>query len=328
MNAVASASRNRWTTTFAWLLRREFWENRGGFLWSQLIAGAIVIILSTVGAVIGVVQIRGNLVTDASRIDDASQVVRGLGTAGDAILATGFGLTSVVLAFVVFFYALGSLYDDRRDRSALFWKSLPVSDTQTVLSKAAWALVLAPLVAIVVGLAIGLALWAMAGLALLTTGLPHASALFTQAHPLRIIGQVLAILPLGLLWSLPAVGWLMFCSAWVRSKPFLWAVLLPFLACVMVSVLGAMPGLDLPIGQFWYVLVFRGLLSLAPGSWALPGLSERLEGLGDPADLLATLLGRSTELELYARADLWIGALVGIGFIAAAIYLRRWRDEA
>ncbi|GAE49902.1 membrane protein [Xanthomonas arboricola pv. pruni str. MAFF 311562] len=64
----------------------------------------------------------------------------------------------MVLAFVVFFYSLGSLYDDRRDRSVLFWKSLPVSDVQTVLSKAAWALLLAPLIAIVIGVLVGLAL--------------------------------------------------------------------------------------------------------------------------------------------------------------------------
>ncbi|WP_210235883.1 ABC-2 transporter permease, partial [Mesorhizobium sp. M1C.F.Ca.ET.212.01.1.1] len=57
-----------------------------------------------------------------------------------------------VLAFVVFFYCLGALYDDRRDRSILFWKSLPLSDTQTVLSKVISALIVAPLIAVIAGI--------------------------------------------------------------------------------------------------------------------------------------------------------------------------------
>ena len=58
-----------------------------------------------------------------------------------------------MLGFVVFFYCLGSLYDERKDRSVLFWKSLPVSDRDTVLSKALSALVVAPTLAIAVGIA-------------------------------------------------------------------------------------------------------------------------------------------------------------------------------
>ena len=328
MNTLATATRNRWTTNFTWLLRREFWENRGGFLWSQVIAGGIAVTLAALGAIVGVVKARKHLDEDARNIENLPEFLRGIGAAGDAILATGMSLTGIVVAFVVFFYALGSLYDDRRDRSALFWKSLPVSDAQTVLSKAAWALLLAPLIALVVGLLIGVALWLVAGLAMAASGVPHASALFTHSHPFRVFGQMLASLPIGLLWSLPAVGWLMFCSAWVRSKPFLWAVLIPILGCVMISILGAMPGLNLPYGTIWYVAVFRGLMSVIPGVWALPGLERRMDGISDPGEVINTILRQSVEPELYTRPDLWIGAAVGIAFIVAAIYLRRWRDEA
>lgn len=331
MNAVATTPSNRWTATFGWLLRREFWENRGGFLWAQLITSGIAVFLAALGAVIGVVQARRHLPDHAREIGDVAEFLRGMGAAGDGILMAGFSLTGIVVAFVVFFYALGSLYDDRRDRSALFWKSLPVSDAQTVLSKAAWALLLAPAISIAVGLLAGIVLWIIAGIALAASGVPHAGALFTQAHPFHVLGRMAATLPLGMLWSLPAVGWLMFCSAWVRSKPFLWAVLVPVLGCVIISIFGAMPGLDVPHGWIWYVAVYRGLMSVIPGTWVAGNLDEQLlngQDIHDPGDVVRAVLEQTSNLELYASIDLWIGAAVGAAFIAAAIYLRRWRDEA
>ena len=39
------------------------------------------------------------------------------------------------MGIVGFFYCIDSLYADRRDRCVLFWKSLPLSDAETVLSK-------------------------------------------------------------------------------------------------------------------------------------------------------------------------------------------------
>lgn len=331
MNAIAAhATGNRWTRTFRWLLQREYWENRGGFLWAPVITGGIAVFMAALLAVAAVVQARRNIGDEVPVIDDLPTYLNNVGAAGDGLLMAGCSLTGVVLAFVVFFYALGSLYDDRRDRSALFWKSLPVSDTQTVLSKAAWALLLAPLLSVVIGLLVGVALWLVAAVAMLASGAPHPGALFTHAHPFRVAGRMLATVPLGLLWMLPAVGWLMVCSAFVRSKPFLWAVLVPVLGCVMISVLGAIPGISLPYGKIWYVAVYRGLMSVIPGTWSIHGLEQRLEsgGIQDPGQLVAAVLEQTSSWSLYANRDMWIGAAIGIAFIAIAVQLRRWRDEA
>ena len=135
MNAVTT--KNHHTNTFKWLLKREFWENRGGFLWAPLITGAIISFLTAVMAVIGVVQFRRKMTGDSMDLNFNSNLAehaRQIGGIGDTALMVGISLTTLVLAFVVFFYALGSLYDDRRDRSVLFWKSLPASDLQIVLS--------------------------------------------------------------------------------------------------------------------------------------------------------------------------------------------------
>lgn len=179
MNAVTNqASPAR---TFAWLLKREYWEHRGGFVWAQVITGGIAVFFALLGAVIGAISARRNMVGDSITMDDLAEYTRRLGQVGDGLLLGGIGIASVVLAFVVFFYALGSLYDDRRDRSVLFWKSLPVSDVQTVLSKAAWALLLAPLISIVIGAAVGMALWLIAIVGASIAGVPSPG----QWRPIR-----------------------------------------------------------------------------------------------------------------------------------------------
>ena len=332
MNAVTT--KNHHTNTFKWLLKREFWENRGGFLWAPLITGAIVSFLTALMAVIGIIRFKRSDSGVRFNIGgDMAEHARQIGGIGDTALLVGISLTTLVLAFVVFFYALGSLYDDRRDRSVLFWKSLPASDTQVVMSKAAWALLLAPIVSIIAGVLIGVVLWIIAGISLAAAGLPGASAVFTHAHPFSVIGNQLTMIPAYLLWALPAVGWLMLCSAWARSKPFLWAVLLPILACVMVSMAGVLPGVDINYGKVWYTLVYRGLMSVVPGAW-LPASSAfevNMNNAGSsdihgPADLMHLM--NVSSLDVLASPDLWIGAVIGAAFIALAIYLRRWRELA
>lgn len=145
MNAVTSTlGKPSKPGAFKWLIKREFWENRGGFFWAPVITGGIFLVLNLILAVIGSIAARRSMDGGGFVIDDAPekahQIVGGI---GDGMLLGGVILACVVLAFVVFFYALGTLYDDRhRDRGVLFWKSLPVSDTHMVLSKLAWALVL------------------------------------------------------------------------------------------------------------------------------------------------------------------------------------------
>ncbi|TXI30758.1 MAG: ABC transporter permease [Ottowia sp.] len=335
MNAIpaspAKAPVPHATAKFKWLLRREYWENRGGFFWGPVIAGAIIVGLNLILAVIGSIAARRSMGSSGFVFDhaDTHEVGQALGAMGDGMLVGGVIVACIVLAFVVFFYALGSLYDDRRDRSILFWKSLPVSDGQMVLSKLAWALVLAPVLAVAIGLLIGLALWLISALTITVNGVPAAHAVFTQSHPLRIIGGVLACLPVYMAWALPTIGWLMFCSAAARSKPFLWAVLVPVLACVVISMTTILPGVAIAHDRVWYTLAYRGLFSAVPGAWfpTISGVVDSSSAINTPDDLAGAInLARSWQA--FASADLWIGAVVGIALIAAAIRLRRWRDEA
>lgn len=313
------------THKFKLLLRREFWENKGGFLWAPAIAGGIAVVFALIAAIAGTVMgQRHGIHFDAD--EPASEIARITGAIGDGALLGGIGLAMAVLAFVVFFYSLSSLYDDRRDRSILFWKSMPISDSQMVLSKAAWALVLAPLLAVGIGVVIGLAFWLITLLTTTVNGMPGAGGILIHSHPFRIIGNVLLALPVQVLWSLPAVGWLMLCSAWSRRVPFLWATMLPILFCTMVSFMDIFPGVEIPHDKLWYTVVYRGLLSVVPGSW-IPTVDYDLGMVRDPGDLTSAVREVISNWQVLGHADIWIGALLGAAMIYGAIRLRRWREE-
>lgn len=328
MNAVATLRQNPKFNSFYWLLKREFWENRGGFFRAPAIAGSIVAglyaLLGILGSIVGHDRIHVNEITSDASSDDLARMV---GNVGDGVMLVGIALAVGIMAVVIFFYCLGALFDERKDRSVLFWKSMPVSDTQTVLSKVAWALVLAPLVALCVGVGIGVVMWLVTALTMNVNGLPASMAMFTHSHPLRIIGNVLVALPVQVAWALPSVGWLLLCSAWAQSKPFLWAVLLPALVCTVISMMGIL-GIDLPHQTIWHVLFQRPVLSLVPGSFMSHGGDFGIViHDGDVRNTLESIpLARSWHA--FATLDLWIGVAVGIGFVGAAIYLRRWRELA
>jgi ABC-2 type transport system permease protein len=306
------------------LIRREYWENKGGFVWAPAIVGIIATIFVLIGEVIVTVlrYTHAGKMTDDIDSAQASQVLGGI---ADATLLGGIGLAMAVVSFVVFFYTLGSLYDDRRDRSILFWKSMPISDTEMVLSKLAWSVLLAPLAAMAVGLITGLVFWLLVGLAAVVNGVPGTSGLLVHSHPFRIVGGILLALPAQMLWSLPTVGWLMLCSAWSRRLPFLVSVS-PILAGALLSFLDLFPGIDTPHKAIWYT-IYRGLVSAVPGSW-IPTIDMTVGDLDGPHKIPGLIVQAISEhWQIYTHADIWIGAVIGVAMIFGAIRLRRWREE-
>ncbi|WP_130620582.1 hypothetical protein [Dyella amyloliquefaciens] len=317
--------------TFYWLVKREFWEHRGGFLWAPIVTGVVFLVLNVMAIITAEVvgarhgfNIGGNnvqmMIAQANQGDLAQ-----IGTGLDIAMLSSMGLISMVMGIVVLFYCLGALYDDRRDRSILFWKSLPISNTSTVLSKVVSATVLAPVIAVVVGVIIGLVQLVIFALVL---SMHHVNAwqLITLSHPFRAIGTLVSNIPLYALWAIPSVGWLMFCSAWTRSKPFLWAVAVPAVLGLLVSWFGIMGLFNLPTVWFWKNIVQRALLSVFPGS-NIAYSDSALEDLGDSHDPLS-VLSPMHSYTLLASPNLWLGVLAGAVLIAGAIWYRRVRDDS
>jgi ABC-2 type transport system permease protein len=251
---------------------------------------------------------------------DLSQV----GLALDIAMYSAMGLLVVVLGFVVFFYCIGALYDDRRDRSILFWKSLPISDTSTVLSKVISATVLAPIIAVVVGIIVGMLQLLIVAITLSFHGV-HVWQLLVLAHPFKVMFNLIGYIPLYVLWAAPAVGWLLLCSAWARSKPFLWAVALPVGTGLLVTWFGIMGLFNLPTTWFWKNIVQRALFSVFPGTGNVFGM-HLPQGMDGDSGL--DFMNLANTYQLLASANLWIGVAVGAAMLAGAIWFRRWRDDS
>ncbi len=205
-------------------------------------------------------------------------------------LLDGVGtLMNLVLIIVIFVYLLGSLFDDRRDRSVLFWKSMPVSEWEVVLSKFVTALLIVPLVFFLATL----------GMQLLSLTLLMIRAWFNDLNPLvDVLGQVdflgliieqLAAILNTALWVAPLYAWLLLASAAARRSPFLVA-LVPVLALLILegAVLGTGYVGELVGGRLSMLWYEESILVGPLGSgWGLASLVPVLSGLVTAAAMLA-----------------------------------------
>ncbi|HEY9513477.1 MAG TPA: hypothetical protein VIQ48_12990 [Rhodanobacter sp.] len=318
--------------TFYWLVKRELWEHRGGFLWTPIIVGGVFLLLNLMGIITGEVMggrhgfnitlgSSNNMNLLARALDQQSMATVGAGL--DMVMYSPTMIIGMVLGFVVFFYCLGALYDDRRDRSLLFWKSLPISDTATVLSKVVAATVVAPLIAIVVGTLTGILMLLMFAIALSLHGV-SVWHLLTLSHPFQVIANLVGSIPLYVVWALPTVGWLLLCSAWSRSKPFLWAVVLPVAVGIVIGWFNLLGTVDVQNSWYWRHVVGRVLLSVFPGGWL-----TQVQNIGgdDPAEVLSSL-GVMHTYAVLGSPNIWIGVAAATAMLVGAIWFRRWRDDS
>ena len=330
---------NNNANTMKWLLRREFWEHKGSMFWAPLIVGSLLVVLLGCTITYGIMQhgIPAHVTINGQTLNHArlDQILPEETKLMVAKIATGMYLGAsaplfAILVGVVFFYCLGALYDERRDRSILFWKSLPVSDPMTVLSKAVTAMVVAPAITLVLAVAASLALLFIACMVLSTQGLNLFASLLASSDlylsPLRLA----ALLPVYVVWALPTVGWLMLVSSWAKSKPFLWAVGVPVVALVIIKWVNAalenFSGQSLLLSHYASDVVARILGGIVPGIWFTfqPGLQTGMRPSENGFDM-GGLVSQSY-LSL-AGIDAWIGVALGVAMLYAAVRMRRWRDE-
>ncbi|MDJ0652866.1 MAG: hypothetical protein QNJ40_01840 [Xanthomonadales bacterium] len=318
--------------SFSFLLRREFWENRGAFFTLPLGIGGFFVFIAVAAltaAATFIEEIDGErfmltkAVAEIKKVDPATlDVVWNLNLLGTS------AIFHMVLLFVVFFYLLGSLYDDRRDRSILFWKSLPISDANTVLSKLVAGSLLAP------------ALWVAAiaitqtTLLLITTivfwlsDIPVYDYLWGPADPLETWLLLLASYAVQAFWMLPVWGWALLASSFARSKPFLWAVAPPVLLAVAYTWINATQYLRIDF-SVWTMIGNRILGGVVPIQFNIEGDNVQIGSMRFTDDDVTELpITWGTLLERFTWPDMWWGILFGVVFIALAIYIRRYRDES
>jgi len=321
--------------TFVWLLKREYWEHRGGFMRAPAITALVFLAFTIMGLITAEVTMR-RMSFDFNNVHmqellaniSSNDISRAQAAVDVALLSLGSPI-GIVLFIVVLFYLLGALYDDRRDRSILFWNSLPLSDMQTVLSKVVAAAFIAPAFAVAAMIALHLGFLVLLSIYALIHGINPFPLLWSPVHLIDLWIKLIVMIPLNALWALPCIGWFLLCSSFVRAKPFLWAFALPIVSGVLIWWIDLMSQLSLPRTWFWQHIVARVLFSIFPGSWmngsTIRALAQSHQG---DVDVLGSMLSMESLKTLFVSADTWIGAIAGVAMIIAAIYFRKHRTEA
>ncbi len=286
---------NSLTRPWYWSVWRELWENR-----SIYIAPLIVAAFEVFGFAISTIGLadrrRAVLLLDAAH--------------QRAAIEQPYDLAAMMMIFIVFivgvFYCLDALHSERRDRSILFWKSLPVSDLTTVLSKVTIPLVVLPLIAFAIVVCVQVIMLLQTSVVLIFHGMSPAT---TWAH--FPVFQNWLVLLYGLaaiaLWHAPIYGWLLLVSGWARRATFLWAVL-PIIAIQIFEKITFNT-------SYFGSLVKHRLMGFAPDAF-------EFHGRGHPTiDSLAQL----TPGRYLSSPGLWIGLVFAAAFLAAAVRLRRYR---
>jgi ABC-2 type transport system permease protein len=319
-------------TQMKWLLKREYWEHRGGMFWAPAIVSMIFAVLTLGGIIIGLAFKKNGLNINGVRVNDLS----GQLDKSDLVeLANGIASTFIVsaaplmvlLAIVVFFYSLNALYDDRKDRSILFWKSLPVSDSNTVISKLISILLVTPFITIVCVTVLSLISAVVISIIFSILNVNVFSNVFSTTHLYTLPLEAIACIPFFAIWALPSVGWSMLISTWARRVPIVWAVGVPVMIGVVLSTVEASLGVGIRHDLYWQHIVGRYFAGFLPGTWAAFANENALQGISNINEMQAMNLLQSTWAHI-TLPTVWIGAVFGVVCIIASIRIRRWRDDS
>jgi ABC-2 type transport system permease protein len=283
-------SRSKVTRPFYWSVWREVWENKSIYI-APLIVACVILFGMLVSARHLPDLRRKALLLEATRQRAAIELPY------DVV-----AMMIIITAFIVgVFYCLDALHGERRDRSILFWKSLPVSDFTIVLSKAAIPLVVLPVIVLAMVIVTQFIMLLLSSAFLLTSGLAATTwANFNLVQQsLILLYSLIAIA----LWHAPIYGWALLVSGVARRATFLWAVL-PLLA------IGFFEKITFNTSYFGSMLKDRLLGFAAPAFNFQPHHGVALESL--------------TPGRYLSSPGLWIGLLFAVAFVTAAIRLRRY----
>lgn len=301
------------------LARRELLEQRVGTLYTPIIVAALIVVMTTVSLIsaeFGEISFGGQerqagsfgellRILSEEPADERSKLM-------SVLLLGVFFPVFLVMPFIIFFTLLGSLYEDRRDRSFLFWKSMPVSDTEEVLARFLGGAILPQLSSMAVTLIGALVLLVLVSVVGGLQGGPL-GPLWSIGPFVLIWLKSLIYVPLTTLWWLPVLGWILFASALAPRAPFAFCVLPPVL-------IGALEWGLLGSGHF--------------GRWigqqmAYPIKLEGKEIVGreieSPADFFEAMEPSIGDMfSSFGEPRFYAGVVLGAAFIAASIWRRRF----
>jgi len=309
------------------LLRREFWENKGSFRTTPMVIGGLYIafllmsIFTTTHIDSELYTFREAIRVMAEQPEELRSMVIHQVMLGSSVFFT------VVMSFVIFFYLLGSLYDDRKDRSILFWKSLPASDTLTVASKLLAAMFVIPAFFLLILIVTHVIMAIIGSLMVLSVDGNPWTLFLGLSNPFKAWGMIAASWAAQSIWALPLFGWLMLVSAFAPRVPLLFATLPPLIFAVLQTWIEFLRTFTLKnnivgvIGEWLFNSPAILTVEVGDGHGEI-ALGVPLTEEFDHAVNLANILDRLFSVQMLS------GLVVAAVFLAAALWLRHRATES
>lgn len=304
-------------TTFIGLLKRELREHPA--LYVGPLGVNLFIAISALILVARAVGSAENLRGIVGAIDLADPAALEVGR--NALIASPIAFVIGVTIVIGYFYFLACLYDERKDRTILFFKSFPVSDTQTVLSKLFCGVVLLPALSLVAFAITQIFVLIVVTIAMLFAG-GSPGALWSLGGILSNWTFSFYVLVSCALWYAPFIGYLILVSAWAKRAVFLWSIM-PF---IVMHAEWLLPG-----RAFLTPLVIDHITGYAYAAFEL----EEIVGTNDDSAIMDWLQSEALNPLMFAdlpgflsQLALWVGLLLAALFVTAAIFVRRYRDDS
>jgi ABC-2 type transport system permease protein len=298
------------------LLKREIWEHRSIYVTPLAIAVVMSLVsiagLVTVSAFDDKVRMAilgaSNIVGDNER--QAAMTMFFLGTSWVFLLT---------LAILTVFYSLDSLYAERKDKSILFWRSLPITDAETVVSKLLTAVLVIPLITLAAIIITHLVNLVSSGIWVSLKGGDAGHLVWGSVALVDNWVAAFVVVFASVIWMSPFIGWFLFVSAWTKRSPLLMAFMpLAVIPLIELIFLRSSVFAEAVFGRGGMMPLFRGMDLHTFFD------EERMQVTSESIRLLAHLdLGK-----FVTSPSVWAGVAVCGLLTAAAVYVRRYRDES
>lgn len=300
------------------LIRRELWEHRAIYVMPLVIA-----LLVSLMSVTGEVAVSGFDHAVDIGILGATNLGENERSAAITLLMISLSSTFVFAMWILtIFYSLDALYAERKDRSILFWRSIPSTDFETVLSKLLTALVVIPLVTFAVIAITHIVVFLITSVWLGVRGANAWHLLWTSAPFFDNWTATLVFLLALPLWLSPFVGWFLFVSAFTKRSPML-------MAALPIAILPMLEGIIFETTVFVDAFFVRSVkMPLFHGLDNLDLLFQEGEDFSMAGDASLSLLSLLDLGQFFGSPGLWLGIVVCGLFTTAAIYVRRYRDDS
>jgi ABC-2 type transport system permease protein len=296
------------------LLRREIWEHR-----------SIYVTPLSVMVVMSLLSIAGLVTVSAFDNEVRLAIMGATNIVGDnerqaAMTGLFLGTSWVflfMLAILTVFYTLDSLYAERKDKSILFWRSLPVTDVETVVSKLLVAVLVIPLITIAAIIVTHLVNLVSSSIWISMKGGDAGHLVWGSTALLDNWLAALVFTLASVVWMSPFLGWFLFVSAWTKRSPLLMAFMpLAIIPLTELIIFRSSVFAEAVFGRGGMMPLFRGM------DFKRFFDEERWQVDGEAIRLLSHLdLGK-----FLASPSMWAGVIVCALFTTAAIYVRRYRD--